>query len=98
MWLSLELKLHVRRAHCGSHRVAERQEEGSRDHDTSFGYYSKTNKTNGPKIESLDPAQCSGKLKTRTPRLFRLAARSSWLAGGQTLNWKQYLLNRFVEE
>lgn len=30
--------------------------------------------------------------------LIRLAANSSWLAGGQTLNWKQYLLNRFVED
>ncbi|KAK7824099.1 hypothetical protein U0070_019785 [Myodes glareolus] len=55
MWLSLELKLHMRRAHCGSHPGAERQEEGSRDHDTSFGYYSKTNKKSVQKIESLDP-------------------------------------------
>lgn len=55
MWLSVELKLHMRRAHCHSHPVAERQEEGSRDRDTSFGCYSKTNKKNGQKIESLDP-------------------------------------------
>lgn len=47
----------------------------------------------------LEPAWCFGKLKMkRTPGLIRLAARSSRLAGGQTLNWKQYLLNRFVEE
>lgn len=55
MWLSLELKLHMRRAHCGSHPGAERQEEGPRDHDTSCSCYSKTNKKSGQKIESLDP-------------------------------------------